>query len=482
VLGTLTLLDTVDKTTGAMKPYGTPASPHGGGPMAGLVLLYAENFVELPPVWLLDRERLVIGRDEAADVRIPVNAISRTHAEIDWENERWVLRDLGSRNGTLLDGRRIEAVELEPSNEIRIGDAVLKFVDKHAEVYADYRLDGAMIRGAERRGQSASSLVGGYQMDRIAADLLRIAPTPLSVMLLGESGTGKEVVARELHRLSNRKGSFCAVNCAAIPGTLLESELFGYKRGAFSGADRDKPGLIRTANEGTLLLDEIGDMPLEAQAKLLRVIQSKEVFPLGATTPERVDVRVVCATHRDLWRLQKSGNFREDLFARLNEYQLRLPPLRDRKEDIYVLIRAFLARHGRADLHPAFGFMIAALQYDWPYNVRELEACIKRCVALAEGPLLTEQLLPAPVVESMEEYGESLRGQPTPASGSLPPPAPHAVVPVAQSAMPTDVELRALLEQHAGNVAAVGRQLGKARMQVHRWMKRYGIQVDDYRR
>jgi DNA-binding NtrC family response regulator len=145
-----------------------------------------------------------------------------------------------------------------------------------------------------------------------------------------------------------------------------------------------------------------------------------------------------------------------------------------------MLIRAFLARHGRPELHPAFGFMTAVLEYDWPHNVRELEACIKRCVALAEGPLLTDQQLPTPVLEAMEDYGEAVRGASvTPASL---PPAPINVEPPAHTQIPTETELRALLEAHAGNVAAVGRQLGKARMQIHRWMKRYGIHIEDFRR
>src|SRR5690606_37401642 len=188
--------------------------------------------------------------------------------------------------------------------------------------------------------------VGGYRIDRIAAELERIGPSELGVLVLGPSGTGKEVVARELHRLSRRQGPFCAVNCAAIPAHLIESELFGWKRGAFSGAERDRPGLVRTAHRGTLLLDEIGDMPLDAQAKLLRVLQSKEVLPLGSTQAEHVDVRFVAATHQDLGRLQREGRFRQDLYARLNEYELRLPTLRERKEDVYALVRAFLARHG----------------------------------------------------------------------------------------------------------------------------------------
>jgi DNA-binding NtrC family response regulator len=470
-----------DKTTGAMQEFGAPAAP-GAGPTAGLVLLYAEEYERLPAAWPLVASRSVIGREESADLRIVVNAVSRTHAEVAWERGSWLLRDLGSRNGTFVDGRLIRAVELEPANEIRVGDAILKFVDRHAELYAPYRIDGVMIGGARRRGPSQDALVGGYQMDRIACDLARIAPTGLSVMLLGESGTGKEVVARELHRLSGRRGSFCAVNCAAIPAQLIESELFGYKRGAFSGADRDKPGLIRTAHDGTLLLDEIGDMPLEAQAKLLRVLQAKEVFPLGATAPERVDVRIVCATHRDLGRLQQGGSFREDLFARLNEYQLRLPALRDRKEDVYVLVRHFLVRHGRPELKPTFAFMTGLLQYDWPYNVRELEACIKRCIALSEGAVLDQDQLPDPVREAMSDYGEPLAPSPALPGGTLPPSGPHQVVsPTPRPAVPTDQELRALLEHHKGNVAAVGRELGKARMQIHRWMKRYGIEVDDFR-
>ena len=501
-----------DNTTGAMQQFGTPAAPggsSGAGPRAGLVLLYADEYASLPGAWPFDRKRLVIGREESADLVIGVHSVSRRHAEVSFEGGSWVLRDLGSRNGTLVDGQRISVVPLESGHEVRVGDVVLKYVEKNAESLAGYRLDGVMLSGLQRRCKRGTTLVGGYQMDRVAADVERIAASELSVMLLGESGTGKEVVARELHRLSGRQGQFNAVNCAAIPGTLLESELFGYKRGAFSGAQKDKPGLIQGAHGGTLLLDEIGDMPLDAQAKLLRVLQSKEVFPLGATQPERVDVRVVCATHRDLQELQQQGTFREDLFARLNEYQLRLPPLRERKEDVFMLMASFLARHGRPDLRASFQFMLGLVHYDWPYNVRELEACIKRCIALAEGPTLDAEQLPPQIAEAMSDYGRASTG-PSPASVP-PPPSPAAAAPAAPhvpqtpyaappntypgpapaapaapaeprtSAPPSEAELRELLRQHAGNVAAVGRQLGKARMQVHRWMKRYNIQVDDYR-
>jgi transcriptional regulator with GAF, ATPase, and Fis domain len=419
----------------------------------------------------------VIGREPTADLFFPIQAVSRVHAEVIWDAGRWVLRDLDSRNGIFVDGHAVKSAVLEPNTEARIGDALLKYVDEGARVASYYRIDGRMVHGQARKVM-ATDLLGGAQMDQIAAEIEKIAGTPLSVMLLGESGTGKEVAARELHKKSGRTGQFHAINCAAIPATLLESELFGYRRGAFSGAERDKPGIVKMADGGTLLLDEIGDMPVEAQAKLLRVLQSREVYPLGATAPEKVDVRIVCATHRDLKRLIQTGKFREDLYARLNEYPLRLPPLRDRKEDIFVLCRAFLERHGKPQLELSYGFMLGLVHYDWPYNVRELEACIKRCCALADTNVVTDALLPEAVREAMLEYGQSatdrdsvLPAQPT----FVPNPRPIG------RTMPTDSELRELLELHRGNVAAVGRQLGKARMQIHRWMQRYGIEIDDFR-
>jgi transcriptional regulator with GAF, ATPase, and Fis domain len=339
--------------------------------------------------------------------------------------------------------------------------------------------------------------------------LHRVAKSEISVVVLGESGTGKELFARELHSASGRRGSFQAVNCAAIPGSLLESELFGYKRGAFSGADRDKVGIVRAADGGTLFLDEIGDMPLEAQAKLLRVLQSKEIIPVGATGPERVDVRVVCATHRNLAVLQKEGRFRGDLFARLNEYSLALPPLRERKEDIFALVTSMLARHNRQDTVVSFPFMTGLLHYDWPFNVRELEATIKRAVALYEGNTLDTEHLPDTIKLAMEPYasrdacGEPSGNTPpkagrattppppmSPAIDRTPPdrtapaafhPPPYPPAPPRDSGPPTEEELRSLLALHKGNVAAVGREFGKERMQVHRWLKRYGIDVSQYR-
>lgn len=459
-----------DKRTDEMQTFDAGRRDRLTG-SAGLVLLYAGEYASLPAAYVLGRAPLTIGRDSSADLVLPVSAVSRRHAEVRRENGRFFVRDLGSRNGTLVNGRPIAEAELEPLDELRVGDAVLKMVEEGAEEHASYRIDGTMLGHARRRAAQPSALVGGLQMDRITAEVERIAQAELNVLLLGASGTGKEVVASELHRLSGRAGRFGAVNCAAIPGNLLESELFGFKRGAFSGADRDKPGLIRAADGGTLLLDEIGDMPLEAQAKLLRVIQAKEVMPLGTTVPERIDVRVICATHRDLGRYQREGKFREDLYARLNEYKLVLPPLYERKEDIFALVRSFLARQGKPQLMPTFPFMTALLHYDWPYNVRELEACIKRSVALTDGLLLLPEHLPEAVADAMDGYGQAT-GTRTEAPRPSAPPA---------MGMPGEAELRAMLQAHGGNVAAVGRELGKARMQIHRWMKRYEIEVEDYR-
>ncbi len=477
---------------------------------AGLVLLYAPNFDQLSPAYVFVSPELTIGRDPSALICVPEQAVSRQHARIVQNGNRWVLQDLGSRNGTMVDGQYITEVELEQGHEIRVGDAIFKFLETGADKYVAYRIDGKVA--GERRAKLMTELVGGAQMDQIAAEVERIAPTELSSVVLGETGTGKEVVARGIHRLSGRKGSLQAINCAAIPHNLLESELFGYRRGAFSGADRDKPGLIKLADGGTLFLDEIGDMPLDAQAKLLRVLQSREVFPLGATTPERVDIRVVCATHRDLYQYVKEGKFRGDLLARLNEHAVRLPPLRERKEDIYQLAKAFAARFGRPDVTFTFSFLVALLHYDWPFNVRELESCIKRGVALTDGTHLDTVHLPDAITEHMKGYGDRQRVQhPSvlpppamivpPAYAFVPPPAPapgeHATMPPAQPYVapdggplppspirrgpPTEDELRALLERHRGNVAAVGRELGKERMQIHRWLKRYNIDLSQYR-
>jgi DNA-binding NtrC family response regulator len=503
-------------TTASMAMFDLTANA-GSRPTAGLVPLLVAGAAQVPSVYLLSGREATLGRDRGVEVFVDAHAVSRRHARIARDGEQWTITDLQSRNGTLVDGVFVTHAPLAHGSIVRTGDALHKFVAVGAEHFRGYRYDGTLEPGAQRAARGTTALLGGAQIDHIVAHFEKIAPTMLSVIVHGESGTGKEVVARELHRLSGRRGACVAVNCAAIPAQLLESELFGYRRGAFSGADRDKVGLVKAAHGGTLFLDEIGDMPLEAQAKLLRVLQAREVMPIGATQAEPVDVRVVCATHRDLNAQQARGAFRGDLFARLNEYAVVLPPLRERKEDLYLLTRALLARHGRPDVEPAFGFLLGLVHYNWPFNVRELEACVRRALALAEGPLLDVQHLPDALRHAIARYGRpsgsAAPGSAPPLSPSIhtPPPAPvpsgyalppppvpsgHALPPppapsgqayppgggaLNNAQAPTEAELRALLASYQGNVAAVGRVLGKERMQIHRWMKKYGIVVDEYR-
>jgi DNA-binding NtrC family response regulator len=442
---------------------------------AGLVLLYADSFASLPSVFRIESDVVVIGRAAPAHVVIAHPTISRMHARIARTDDGFVLRDLGGRNGVLVAGRRITETFLSHGDQIRIGDVLLAFVAHGASAYASYRIDGTVAEGARR--VSIPGAVGGMQMARVSAEIANIGPTDLPVLVLGETGTGKELVAAALHAASGRSGPLRALNCAAIPQALVESELFGFKKGAFSGATRDHPGIIRAAHGGTLLLDEIGDMPLEAQAKLLRTLETREVVPVGGVTAEKVDVRVVSATHRDVRSRVEEGLFRGDLYARLNGYTLSLRPLRERKEDLFLLVRRFLAEAGEGSRPVTFRFMVAICQHDWPFNVRELASAVRRALSVSDGGALDAPDLPDTVTASMKDYG-------TPAASSASrPSAPPASVdaPKPRYDRPTPAELEALLREHGGNVAAVGRVLGKDRAQIHRWLQMFGIDPDQHR-
>ncbi len=235
-------------------------------------------------------------------------------------------------------------------------------------------------------------------MQELYGKIRKVAPTDSTVLIQGESGTGKELVARALHNLSKRaKAPMISVNCAAIPETLIESELFGHEKGAFTGANAGRAGLVEAADGGTLFLDEIGELPLEAQARLLRVLQEGEIRRVGSVQSQKVDVRLIAATHRDLKTLAKTGQFREDLFYRLHVIALKLPALRERGADVSEIAGLFLARQssrmGRSELRFAHDAEQAIRHYPWPGNVRELENAIERAVILCEGSEISAELL-----------------------------------------------------------------------------------------
>ncbi|SDH93582.1 DNA-binding transcriptional response regulator, NtrC family, contains REC, AAA-type ATPase, and a Fis-type DNA-binding domains [Pseudomonas flavescens] len=270
----------------------------------------------------------------------------------------------------------------------------------------------ATARAAEKADKGTQSEIGiigsSPAMLELYSKIRKVAPTDSNVLVQGESGTGKELVARALHNLSKRaKAPLISVNCAAIPETLIESELFGHEKGAFTGASASRAGLVEAADGGTLFLDEIGELPLEAQARLLRVLQEGEIRRVGSVQSQKVDVRLIAATHRDLKTLSKTGQFREDLYYRLHVIALKLPPLRERGSDVLEIARAFLLRQstrmGRTDLHFGPDAEQAIHHYSWPGNVRELENAIERSVILCDGSTINADLLGIDI--ELEELG-----------------------------------------------------------------------------
>jgi len=270
-------------------------------------------------------------------------------------------------------------------------DVLAIIVGRAFHVY-DLEVDNLRLRSVH-----SSPLEGLITNDGAMLNICRmiekVSPSNATVLLLGESGTGKEVLARAVHGLSPRADKrFVAINCAAIPENLLESELFGYEKGAFTGASKTTPGKIEVANQGTLFLDEIGDLPLPLQAKLLRFLQERVIERLGGRTEIPVDVRVVCATHQDLPNMISDGRFREDLYYRLTEITIDIPPLRERHGDAVLLAQAFLERHAKEQNRNLKGFTPEALKaldsHTWPGNVREMENLIKRAVIMSDGPMV----------------------------------------------------------------------------------------------
>jgi DNA-binding NtrC family response regulator len=319
--------------------------------------------------------------------------------------------------------------------------------------------ENRLLREELRTRPGFGGLIGvSPKMQRVYKTIERVSQHTYPVLILGESGTGKELVARSIHFSGVRKNKpFVPVDCSGFVPTLIESELFGYVKGAFTGAQQSRTGLLETANGGTVFLDEIGDLPIDLQAKLLRALQEREIRPVGSTERVRIDVRVVAATHRDLESAIRTGGFRQDLFFRLNVVQLKLPPLRERKSDIPLLVHSFLEKFGDPQKPPrtisedAMGRLMA---YDWPGNVRELENAVERGVALGSGPILHMADLPTNL--------QQVSGDAVPDSDEL--------VPL------DEMERRAIaraLRETGGDKLAAARLLGIGKTTLYRKLKNY---------
>jgi DNA-binding NtrC family response regulator len=379
---------------------------------------------------------IVLGRDPDCDIPLDSPKISRRHARIE-PGPPPTVQDLGSTNGVRVHGTKHVGGAPVP---LAIGDAF------QVGPFSVLLLPGA--GGSEPKAPPRARLVvADPTPDGVHPTVARIAASDVNILVSGETGAGKEVLARTIHALSKRKGPLLALNCAAVHEGLLESELFGHERGAFTGAVQAKAGLLESAAGGTVFLDEIGDLPAGVQAKLLRVIEAREAYRLGANRPVALDVRFVAATHKDLRAEIARGAFREDLYYRLNGLTLVVPPLRERKDAILGLATRLIAdaakRQGLARPPALHADAVAALQaHAWPGNVRELRAVLDRALLLADGALLGAEHL---VIE------EPIGGEPDPAASLS-----------TADAAERDRIVRAL-DDHAGNQTRAAKALGISR-------------------
>jgi transcriptional regulator with PAS, ATPase and Fis domain len=432
----------------------------------------------------IDQDELTLGRLPESGVVLDDPAVSRRHAVIRTRSAGGhVLIDLGSANGTMLDDRRIEIpTPLRDGDRVRIAGYTLlyKVETPPLEEPRDTETDDRTVyeHAAER-----PQLLGTSRTMAPVFDLIdQAARSPIPVLIEGETGTGKELVARAIHRSSARSGGpFIAINCAAIAENILESELFGHRRGAFTGAIQDKKGLFEAANGGSIFLDEIGEMPLPMQPKLLRVLQEGEISPVGETRARAVDVRVLSATNRDLLGQTEDGSFRTDLYYRLAAFPIRIPPLRDRREDIPLIAERLLAAASHRHHKRLAGLTPDALQllmrFDWPGNVRELQNELERGAAIAQdGEAL-----------GMMHLSERVRSGTT---TSAPPTDPGRVLatmpPAARTSEATGPLRNAraafesryitqVLEEQGGNVTRTARVLGLSRYALQKKIKEYGL-------
>jgi DNA-binding NtrC family response regulator len=402
------------------------------------VLALAQLHPEHRPECAATRLPLTVGRALTCALVLDHPSVSREHARLEKRGAALWISDLGSRNGCFVNRRRIQgSSEVRAGDILRLGDMVLRLVSR--------ALDDHPV-------SSESLLVGGPSLADTRRLISLLGPTSLRILVRGKSGTGKELAARDLHRHSERVGPFIALNCAALPESLVETELFGHVKGAFTGALRDKPGLFEAAQGGTLFLDEVTELPAGTQAKLLRVVETGELRRVGSVSSVPTDCRIIAATNHDLEQDIAQGRFRGDLAARLAESEVVLPSLAERIEDLPLLIDHLTERAGCRITFDADAMEILAC-YAWPLNVRELDNLVRTLSVLSQGGEVGAERLPS-----------HLATQP---SG---PPAPEGD----DSMMDKVLEA---LRQNGGNIRKTSQQLGVSRTYIYRCLDRSGFDV-----
>lgn len=352
-------------------------------------------------------------------------------------------------------------------------------IPRMVQLFKDKMVSESVTFRVSELSYKETNIIGvSAKIQMLLARINQMRDVDSTVLILGESGTGKELVARALHKCSNRaKGRFEAINCGAIPETLLESELFGHKRGAFTDAKTDKKGLFEICSSGTLLLDEIGDMPATLQVKLLRVLQEREVRPLGSTTTIKVNTRVIASTHKDLFEEALQNRFRQDLYFRLSVLQLWVPPLRERREDIPILVNHFLdmysKRFGKFVKRPSYEVMARLMAHKWPGNVRELQNAIERAVVLTrDGDIRLDDIYQNTPYERSDE----------PATASNPAPSNGVELCFAEAREVFEKTfIRDLLTKTKGNISQTARLSGKHRVEIYRLLEKYHIDPQEFR-
>jgi transcriptional regulator with PAS, ATPase and Fis domain len=430
---------------------------------AARVVFRAREGIVLEPSRRLPEGAILVGRGVGpAGIDLGDDPLaSREHAAIVRRpaSDEVIVEDRGSRNGVNVNGRRVPRTSLVDGDVVRIGSSFLVF---RAEDPRQIDVPDDLLGG----------LSPALQALRVAVH--RAAPSGATVLVEGETGTGKEVVAQALHAKSKRSGPFVAVNCAAIAESLAESQLFGHVAGAFTGARGPHPGFFCAADGGTLFLDEIGELPLALQPKLLRALESRAVVPLGAVTPRPFDARIVAATNVRVAEAVERGAFRADLFARIAQLRLEIPPLRARREDILALV----VRRLPEDAPPLSPDLVEALLvHRWPYNVRELFSVVTELGVWGRGAERLDVDLVRDRLSLPSDDGEAA----SQASPDPPGDAPRAPGDPTSPEPPSVASLEALLAKHGGNVAAIAREVGRSRTQVYRWMTQFGLDPTRYR-